>query len=66
MFVYTNTPTHPHTHTHTHFYLEPSSVFMTLIHCCVDTVKLNIMQRGVLAVSFMVINGKTRYKASKS
>ena len=39
---------------------------MTLIHCCVDTVKLNIMQRGVLAVSFMVINGKTRYKASKS
>ena len=39
---------------------------MTFIHCCVDRVKLNIMQRGVLAVSFMVINGKTRYQASKS
>ena len=51
---------------HTCFYLEPSSVFMTLIHCCVDRVKLKIMQRGVLAVGFMVINGKTRYQASKS
>ena len=39
---------------------------MTFIHCYVDRVKLNIMQRGVLAVSFMVINGKTRYQASKS
>ena len=39
---------------------------MTFIHCCVDRVKLYIMQRGVLAVSFMVINGKTRYQASKS
>ena len=51
---------------HTCFYLEPSSVFMTLIHCCVDRVKLKIMQRGVLAVGFMVINGKTRCQASKS
>ena len=39
---------------------------MTFIHCCVDRVKLNIMQRVVLAVSFMVINGKTSYQAPKS
>lgn len=44
----------------------PSSVFMTLIHCCVDRVKLKIILRGVLAVNFTVINGKTRYQASKS
>lgn len=43
-----------------------ASVPLTLIHCCVDRVKLKIMLKDVLAVNFTVINGKKSYQASKS